>query len=111
LPKWQGTDGLGSQLMNYDRLLCWKNVHRYALLNERVLQVAKRELKELCMILANVMFILSSPKAQGRTVEMLRFKLFRKNHERQNDQRFTFGIDSAFSIHVKTTTKPKMMLS
>jgi hypothetical protein len=34
-------------LMNYERLLFWKKYNRYALLNERVLQVAKRELKEL----------------------------------------------------------------
>jgi hypothetical protein len=49
-------------LMNWDSLLCWKKKYnRYALLNERVLQVAKRELKNF-MISANVMFILNSRK-------------------------------------------------
>jgi hypothetical protein len=46
-----------------------------------VLQVAKRELKELYDP-ANVMFILNLQR-KGRTVEMLRFKLFAKCHERK----------------------------
>jgi hypothetical protein len=42
-----------------------RKYNRYALLNERVLQVAKRELKNF-MILANAMFILNSRRTKNR---------------------------------------------
>jgi hypothetical protein len=68
--------------------------NRYALLNERVLQVAKRELKELWSRPMWCLFWIQEER-KGRTVEMLRFKLFRKKcHERQNYNWFTFRINS-----------------
>jgi hypothetical protein len=58
--------------------------NRYALLNERVLQVAKRELKELYDLGQCDVYFEFTENAKA-TVEMLRFKLFRKKcHERQN---------------------------
>jgi hypothetical protein len=62
LPKWQGTDGFRISVDELRKaFILEEKYNRYALLNERVLQVAKRELKEL-YDLGNVMFILNSPK-------------------------------------------------
>jgi hypothetical protein len=63
------------QLMNCERLLFWKKNTTDMLLNECA-PSCKTRIKEL-YDLGNVMFILNSPKKKGRTVEMLRFKLFR----------------------------------
>jgi hypothetical protein len=60
LPKWQGTDGFRISVDELRKAFILEEYNRYALLNERVLQVAKRELK--LYDLGNVMFILNSPK-------------------------------------------------
>jgi hypothetical protein len=56
------------------------------------------------MILANVMFILNLQR-KGRTVEMLRFKLFAKCHERKKTTTISFRIDSVFQSLFETTAK------
>jgi hypothetical protein len=101
VPKWQARDGLGSRLMNYDRLL-WtmEDVHRYALLNERVLQVAKRELKELYDL--GQCDVLSSPKAQK--VEPLKCcvsNYFAKTLNVKTTNDLLLELIPLFQIHVR----------
>jgi hypothetical protein len=75
LPKWQGTDGFRISVDELRKAFIWKKNTTDALLNERV-QVAKRELKEIVRPRqCDVYFEFTEEK--GRTVEMLRFKLFR----------------------------------
>lgn len=78
--KWQGTDGFRISVEDLrTSFVLGKKYNRYALLNERVLQVAKRELKELYDIGQCDVYFEFSEERKGRTVETLRFKLFRKN--------------------------------
>jgi plasmid replication initiation protein len=78
--KWQGTDGFRISIEDLRKSFMLEDKYnRYALLNERVLQVAKRELKELYDIGQCDVYFEFSEERNGRSVEMLRFKLFRKN--------------------------------
>lgn len=86
--KWQGTDGFRMSVDDLRKSFVLEDKYpRYALLNERVLQVAKRELKELYDIGQCDVYFEFTEERNGRSVETLRFKLFRKN-----------------SLNVKTTT-------
>jgi plasmid replication initiation protein len=79
LPKWQGTDGFRISVDELRKaFILEEKYNRYALLNERVLQVAKRELKELYDLGQCDVYFEFTEERKGRTVEMLRFKLFRK---------------------------------
>lgn len=78
--KWQGTDGFRIAVEDLRKSFSLEDKYnRYALLNERVLQVARRELKELYDIGQCDVYFEFSEERNGRTVETLRFKLFRKN--------------------------------
>jgi hypothetical protein len=78
--KWHGTDGFRMSVEDLrNSFVLEKKYPRYALLNERVLQVAKRELKALYDIGQCDVYFEFSEERNGRSVEMLRFKLFRKN--------------------------------
>lgn len=78
--KWQGTDGFRISVEELRESFVLEGKYsRYALLNERVLQVAKRELKELYDAGQCDVYFEFSEERNGRTVETLRFKLFRKN--------------------------------
>lgn len=78
--KWQGTDGFRISIEDLRKSFVLEDKYnRYALLNQYVLQVAKRELKELYDIGQCDVYFEFSEERNGRTVEMLRFKLFRKN--------------------------------
>ena len=78
--KWQGTDGFRISVEELrTSFVLEKKYNRYALLNEYVLQVAKRELKELYDVGQCDVYFEFSEERKGRTVETLRFKLFRKN--------------------------------
>lgn len=86
--KWQGTDGFRITVDELRKsFMLEEKYDRYALLNERVLQVAKKELKELYDLGQCDVYFEFTEERKGRTVETLRFKLFRKN-----------------SMNVKTTT-------
>ena len=78
--KWQGTDGFRMSVDDLRKSFVLEDKYpRYALLNERVLQVAKRELKELYDIGQCDVYFEFTEERNGRSVETLRFKLFRKN--------------------------------
>jgi len=78
--KWQGTDGFRMSVQDLRNAFVLENKYpRFALLNEYVLQVAKRELKSLYDIGQCDVYFEFTEERSGRTVEMLRFKLFRKN--------------------------------
>lgn len=78
--KWQGTDGFRMSVDDLRKSFVLEDKYpRYALLNQYVLQVAKRELKELYDIGQCDVYFEFSEERNGRSVEMLRFKLFRKN--------------------------------
>jgi plasmid replication initiation protein len=78
--KWHGTDGFRISVEDLrNSFVLEKKYSRYALLNEYVLQVAKRELKALYDIGQSDVYFEFSEERNGRSVEMLRFKLFRKN--------------------------------
>ena len=78
--KWHGTDGFRISVQELRKSFVLEDKYsRYALLNEFVLQVAKRELKALYDIGQCDVYFEFSEHRNGRTVEMLRFKLFRKN--------------------------------
>ena len=78
--KWQGTDGFRISIEDLRKSFVLEDKYNtYALLNQYVLQVAKRELKELYDIGQCDVYFEFSEERNGRTVEMLRFKLFRKN--------------------------------
>ena len=107
--KWQGTDGFR---ISVDELrqafILEEKYNRYALLNERVLQVAKRELKELYDLGQCDVYFEFTEERNGRTVEMLRFKLFRKNAmniKTTND--LLLELIPLFQSLYETTTKPK----
>jgi plasmid replication initiation protein len=78
--KWQGTDGFRMSVDDLRHSFMLENKYnRYALLNERVLTVAKDELKELYDQGQCDVYFEFTEERKGRSVEMLRFKLFRKN--------------------------------
>lgn len=78
--KWQGTDGFRIKVDDLRNSFCLEGKYnRYALLNERVLQVAKRELKDLYDIGQCDVYFEFTEERKGRSVETLRFMLFRKN--------------------------------
>jgi plasmid replication initiation protein len=78
--KWQGTDGFRISVEDLRKTFVLEGKYsRYALFNERVLQVAKRELKALYDIGQCDVYFEFTEERSGRSVEMLRFKLFRKN--------------------------------
>lgn len=78
--KWHGTDGFRISVEELREMFKLENKYpRYALFNERILQVAKRELKALYDIGQCDVYFEFSEERNGRSVEMLRFKLFRKN--------------------------------
>jgi hypothetical protein len=80
LSKWQGTDGFRISVEDLRKTFVLENKYpRYALLNDRVLQVAKRELKALYDIGQCDVYFEFTEERNGRSVEALRFKLFRKN--------------------------------
>lgn len=107
--KWQGTDGFR---ISVDELrlsfMLEEKYNRYALLNERVLQVAKRELKELYDLGQCDVYFEFTEERKGRTVEMLRFKLFRKNAmnvKTTND--LLLELIPLFQSLFETSSKPK----
>lgn len=78
--KWHGTDGFRIRVDDLRNSFCLNDKYKmYASLNEKVLQVAKRELKALYDIGQCDVYFEFSEERNGRTVETLRFKLFRKN--------------------------------
>ena len=78
--KWQGTDGFRMSVEDLRHSFMLENKYnRYALLNERVLTVARDELKELYDQGQCDVYFEFTEERKGRSVEMLRFKLFRKN--------------------------------
>lgn len=107
--KWQGTDGFR---ISVDELrlsfMLEEKYNRYALLNERVLQVAKRELKELYDLGQCDVYFEFTEERKGRTVEMLRFKLFRKNAMNvKTTTDLLLELIPLFQSLFETTTKPK----
>ena len=107
--KWQGTEGFRISVDDLRKaFILEEKYNRYALLNERVLQVAKRELKELYDLGQCDVYFEFTEERKGRTVEMLRFKLFRKNAmnvKTTND--LLLELIPLFQSLFETTTKPK----
>lgn len=78
--KWHGTDGFRIRVEDLRTSFCLEDKYKmYASLNEKVLQVAKKELKALYDIGQCDVYFEFSEERNGRSVETLRFKLFRKN--------------------------------
>lgn len=107
--KWQGTDGFR---ISVDELrlsfMLEEKYNRYALLNERVLQVAKRELKELYDLGQCDVYFEFTEERKGRTVEMLRFKLFRKNAMNiKTTSDLLLELIPVFQTMYETSSKPK----
>lgn len=107
--KWQGTDGFRISIEDLRKSFMLEDKYnRYALLNERVLQVAKRELKELYNIGQCDVYFEFSEERNGRSVEMLRFKLFRKNSMNiKTTQDLLLELIPLFQSMYETNTKPK----
>lgn len=107
--KWQGTDGFRISVDELRQSFMLEDKYdRYALLNERVLQVAKRELKELYDLGQCDVYFEFSEERNGRSVENLRFKLFRKNAmniKTTND--LLLELIPLFQQIYETTSKPK----
>lgn len=107
--KWQGTDGFRISVDELRKSFILEDKYnRYALLNERVLQVAKRELKELYDLGQCDVYFEFTEERNGRSVEMLRFKLFRKNAmniKTTND--LLLELIPIFQSMYETNTKPK----
>jgi len=107
--KWQGTDGFRISVDDLRQsFMLEEKYNRYALLNERVLQVAKRELKDLYDLGQCDVYFEYTEERKGRTVEMLRFKLFRKNAmnvKTTND--LLLELIPVFQTLYETSTKPK----
>ena len=107
--KWQGTDGFRISVDELRKsFMLEEKYDRYALLNERVLQVAKRELKELYDLGQCDVYFEFSEERNGRSVETLRFKLFRKNEmniKTTND--LLLELIPVFQSMYETNTKPK----
>ena len=107
--KWQGTDGFRISVDELRKSFILEDKYnRYALLNERVLQVAKKELKELYDLGQCDVYFEFTEERNGRTVEMLRFKLFRKNAmnvKTTND--LLLELIPVFQSMYETSSKPK----
>lgn len=107
--KWQGTDGFRMSVQDLRKAFVLENKYnRYALLNERVLQVARRELKELYDLGQCDVYFEFTEERNGRTVEMLRFKLFRENSmnvKTTND--LLLELIPIFQSIYETNSKPK----
>jgi hypothetical protein len=82
-----------------------RKIQPLCLLNERVLQVAKRELKELYDL--GQCDILSLPEENGRSVEMLRFKLFPKAMNVKTTNDLPLELIPLFQSLFETSSKPK----
>lgn len=107
--KWQGTDGFRITVNDLRQsFMLEKKYDRYALLNERVLQVAKRELKELYDLGQCDVYFEFTEERKGRTVETLRFKLFRKNAMNvKNSNDLLLELIPIFQATFETSKKPK----
>ena len=107
--KWQGTDGFRISVDDLRQsFMLEEKYDRYALLNERVLQVAKRELKELYDLGQCDVYFEFTEERKGRTVEMLRFKLFRKNAMNvKTTTDLLLELIPVFQTIYETSTKPK----
>ena len=107
--KWQGTDGFRITVDDLRKsFMLEEKYDRYALLNERVLQVAKRELKELYDLGQCDVYFEFSEKRNGRKVETLRFKLFRKNSMNiKTTHDLLLELIPLFQSMYETSTKPK----
>jgi hypothetical protein len=107
--KWQGTDGFRITVDDLRKsFMLEEKYDRYALLNERVLQVAKRELKELYDLGQCDAYFEFSEERKGRTVETLRFKLFRKNSMNiKTTHDLLLELIPLFQSMYETNTKPK----
>ncbi len=107
--KWQGTDGFRISVDELRKsFMLEEKYDRYALLNERVLQVAKRELKELYDLGQCDVYFEFTEERSGRKVETLRFKLFRKNSmniKTTND--LLLELIPLFQSMYETSNKPK----
>lgn len=107
--KWQGTDGFRISVEDLRHSFMLENKYdRFALLKERVLNVAKDELKELYDLGQCDVYFEYTEERKGRTVEMLRFKLFRKNAmnvKTTND--LLLELIPVFQKLYETNTKPK----
>jgi hypothetical protein len=66
-----------SQLMNYEAFILEEKYNRYALLNERAAS-CKTRIKRIVRPRQCDVYFEFTEERKGRTVEMLRFKLFRK---------------------------------
>lgn len=107
--KWQGTDGFRITVDDLRKsFMLEEKYDRYALLNERVLQVAKRELKELYDLGQCDVYFEFSEERNGRKVETLRFKLFRKNSMNiKTTHDLLLELIPLFQSMYETSTKPK----
>ena len=107
--KWQGTDGFRISVEDLRQsFMLEEKYNRYALLNERVLQVAKRELKDLYDLGQCDVYFEYTEERKGRTVEMLRFKLFRKNAMNvKTTTDLLLELIPVFQTIYETSTKPK----
>jgi plasmid replication initiation protein len=78
--KWHGADGFRIRVDDLRSSFGLESKYKmYASLNEYVLQVARKELKALYDLGQCDVYFEFSEERNGRTVETLRFKLFRKN--------------------------------
>ncbi len=107
--KWQGTDGFRITVDELRRsFMLEEKYDRYALLNERVLQVAKRELKELYNLGQCDVYFEFTEERKGRKVETLRFKLFRKNSMNiKTTHDLLLELIPLFQSMYETSSKPK----
>jgi hypothetical protein len=107
--KWQGAEGFRISVEELRKSFVLENKYpRFALLNEFVLQIAKRELKDLFDQGQCDVYFDFSEERKGRTVEYLRFKLFRKadlNVKTTKD--LLLELIPFFQGLFETTKKPK----
>lgn len=107
--KWQGAEGFRISVDELRKSFALEEKYpRFALLNEFVLQIAKRELKDLFDQGQCDVYFDFSEERKGRTVEYLRFKLFRKadlNVKTTKD--LLLELIPFFQGLFETTKKPK----
>ncbi|CAM4105550.1 Plasmid replication initiation protein [Flavobacterium branchiophilum] len=78
--KWQGTDGFRMSIKDLRKSFVLEDAYKeYGSLKLKVLDVAKKELKKLYDVGQCDVYFEYSEEKNGRSVETLRFKLFRKN--------------------------------
>lgn len=78
--KWQGTDGFRMSIADLRKSFVLEDAYKeYGSLKKFVLDVAKKELKSLYDSGQCDVYFEYSEEKKGRSVETLRFKLFRKN--------------------------------